>query len=140
MGWGRIHTSVPARTGVTDAYHHTDSLSGYWGSELGSFCLYGKRFPHSAISQLAGHPVLLPVFPEGHGNSSAPCRAFVAKPIMPWEADIQLGLLFFPCSLGWLTPALLSEKTRLNFAQPKPNFPEVCCFVCQPSSLQLLDC
>lgn len=47
------------------------------------------------------------------------------------EANIQLGCSF-PCSLGWLSPALLSEKTRLNFAQPKPNFPEVCCLLPSP--------
>lgn len=48
------HFSTPPTSGVPDAQHHTDLLSGYWGSELSSLCLYGKCFVHSAISQLAG--------------------------------------------------------------------------------------
>ena len=68
---------------------------------------------------------------RGTAKSSAHCC--VAKPFM-------LGKLIFtsvapppPRPAPYrLTPAPLSEKTRLNFAQPKPNFPEVCCLFASP--------
>lgn len=66
----------PARTGVTDVYHHT------------------KSFLHSAISELVGHPELLPVFPKGHSNSSGHCQACVAKPIMLGKLIFSLVALF----------------------------------------------
>lgn len=73
------------------------------------------------------HPEPLPATaPVTVGWPSLSCPGSV-------EANIQPGCSF-ACSLGWLSPAPLSEKTRLNFAQPKPNFPEVCCLLPSPPS------
>lgn len=74
-------------------------------------------------------PGLLPVFfPEGHGLSPGHC--WVAKPVLlvkPGFSSDAVSLFFRVAH-----PALLSEKTRLNFVQPKPDFPEVCCLLASP--------